>query len=108
LSTLITTGNDLEKHADIYAESIQSALKRSLKHKHMEEKQPEKSFPWPTESFTIMRKRVNSCRKLYRRTRNDEEQRERRKQKYVDEKVSSENREGEVLFMEGILQCGSL
>jgi hypothetical protein len=33
-----------------------------------------------------MLKRVNACRRLYQRTRNDEEQRERRKQKYVEEK----------------------
>ena len=45
-----------------------------------------KSVPWWTESLTIMRKRLNACRRLYHRTRNDEEQRERRKQKYLEEK----------------------
>jgi len=55
-----------------------------------------KSVPWWTESLTIMRKRVNACRRQYQRTRNDEEQRERRKQKYVEEKVSSGNHEEKI------------
>jgi hypothetical protein len=44
------------------------------------------SVPWSTESLTTMRKPVNACRRLHQRTRNDEEKRERRKQKYVEEK----------------------
>jgi len=45
-----------------------------------------KSVPWWTDSLNIIRKRVNACRRLYQRSRNDEKLREGRKQKYIEEK----------------------
>jgi len=49
-------------------------------------KNNKKSVPWWTDSLNILRKRVNACRRLYQRIRNDEKLREGRKQKYTEEK----------------------
>ena len=87
LSTIITTENVLEQHVDMFAEAKQSECRRTFQNTNTGKKNSKKkSVPWWTESLTIMRKRVNACRRLYQRTRNDEEQRERRKHKYLEEK----------------------
>ena len=87
LSTIILTENDLEQQVDKFAEAIQSACNRTFQTTNTGKKnRTKKSVPWWTESLTIMRKRVNAHRRLYQRTRNDEEHRERRKQTYVEEK----------------------
>jgi hypothetical protein len=82
LSTTITTENDLELFVDTFAEALQSACRRTFKTTTTEKNSNKKSVPWWTNSLTIMRKRVNASRRLYQRTRNDEELRERRKCKY--------------------------
>jgi len=72
LSTITTTENDLEQHVDIFAEAIQSACKRTFQNTHKGKKNSKKkSVPWWMESLTTKRKRVNACRRLYQRIRND-------------------------------------
>jgi len=88
LFTTITTENDLEQHVDVCRRSKISIQEQTQGRRT--------AVPGWTESLTLMRKRVCTCRILYLRTRNDEVLRESRKQKYVEVKtVSSGNQEGE-------------
>jgi hypothetical protein len=88
LSTIITTGTDLEQQVDIFAKALQSACRRTFQNTNTGNKnRKKKSVPWWTDSLTLMRKRVNACRRLYQRTRNDENLRESRKQKYAEAKT---------------------
>jgi aspartokinase len=64
--------------------------------KHREQDKKKKSVPWWTDNLTTMRKKTNALRKLYQRTRNNEDLRESRKQKYFEakKKYQFENRKG--------------
>jgi len=87
LTTMITTGNDLERQIDLFDEALQTACRRSLRNTNKGHKNgKKKTVPWWTDGLTTKRKQVNACRRLYQRTKNDEVLRENRKQKYVDEK----------------------
>jgi len=82
LSTKITTEEDLEQNIDLFAEAVQSACRRTFQNTTTREKTSKKtSVPWWTDNLTIMRKKVNACRRLFQRTRNDEVLRESRKKK---------------------------
>ena len=48
----------------------------------------QKSVPWWTEELTVKRKKLNSLRKLYQRTKNNQQLRERRKSRYYEEKTT--------------------
>jgi len=85
LSTLITTGNDLEQQVDLFSEVVQSACWRTFQNTTTRKKKNNtKSVPWWMDSFTLIQKQVSVCRRLYQRTRNDEKLRESRKQKYIE------------------------
>ena len=56
---------------------IQTDSKRPLTHK---------SVPWWTPELTALRKRTNAVRRLYQRTKNNEQLRERRKTQYLQSK----------------------
>jgi hypothetical protein len=74
---------------DKYLSTIISStisMQRTFQNTNTGKKSSKKSVPWWTDSLTVMRKRVNACRRLYQRTRNDEVLREIRKQKYVEAK----------------------
>ena len=87
LSTRTTTENDVEQLVDNFSKAVQSSCWRSFQITDARKKNNfKKSVPWWTDSLSIMRKRVNACRRLYQRTRKDEELREGRKQKYIEEK----------------------
>ena len=74
---------------DKFTETLQSARKKTFKTISTENKtKKKKSVPWWTNSLTIMRKRINSLRKIYQGTRNNKELRESRKYKYLEEKKS--------------------
>jgi hypothetical protein len=90
VSTIILTENELEQQVEKFAEATQSACNRTFPTTNTGKKnRTKKSVPWWMESLTIMRKRVNAHRRLNQRTRNDEEQRERRKT-YIEEKYQAE------------------
>jgi hypothetical protein len=87
LATKTTTENDLEQPVDNFSEALQTSCWRSVPTTTTrKENNFKKSVPWWTDSLNIMQKRVNTCRRLYQRTRNDKELREGRKQKYIEEK----------------------
>ena len=88
LSTKITTEEDLEQNIDLFAEAVQPACKRTFQNTTTREKtSKKKSVSWWTDNLTLMRKKVNACRRLFQRTRNDEVLRENRK-KYLEAKRS--------------------
>jgi paraquat-inducible protein B len=87
LSTIALKENDLEKFIDTFTEALQSACRKTFKTISTENQtKKKKSVPWQTEGLTIMQKRINALRRIYQRTRNNEEFRESRKRKYFEEK----------------------
>ena len=72
---------------DSFTEAIQTACKAAFKIINTQsETNQKKSVPWWTDSLTIMRKSNNALRRLHQRTRNNEELRESRKHRYLEEK----------------------
>jgi hypothetical protein len=66
-------------------EAIQSACRRTFQHSHtINNNSKKKSVPWWSVGLTAMRKKVNTNRRLYQRTRSNEVLRERRKAIYMD------------------------
>jgi hypothetical protein len=54
-------------------EVIQSACMKNFQHSHaINNNNKNKSVPWWTVGLTVMRKKVNSNKRLYQRTRSDE------------------------------------
>jgi hypothetical protein len=86
LATTAAKEMDLERLIHLFTESIQSASREAFKIINTQNKTKKKSVPWWSDSLTIMRKRINALRRLYKRTRNNESLRENRKQKYFEEK----------------------
>ena len=79
---LVTTSakeNDLERLVDSFTEAMQTACREAFKTINTQNKtKQKKSALWWKDSLTIMRKRINALRRLYQRTRNNEELRESR------------------------------
>ena len=87
LSTKITTEEDLEQNIDLFAETVQSACRRTFQNTTTWEKtSKKKSVPWRTDNLTLMWKKVNACRRLFQITRNNEVLRENRTKKYLEVK----------------------
>jgi len=87
LSTKTATENDLVQQVDNFSEAVQTSCWRTFQITTTRKKNKnKKSVPWWTNSLDILRKWVNACRRLYQRTRNNEELREGRKLKYIEEK----------------------
>lgn len=87
LSTIITTGKNLEQQVDIFEKALQSACRRTFQTSNKGKKiSKKKSVPWWRESLTSMQKQVNACRRLYQITKNDEDLSEHRKQIYAEAK----------------------
>jgi hypothetical protein len=64
-----------------------SACRRIFQNTTTREKtSKKKSVPWWTDNLTLMRKKVNVCRRLFQRTRKDEVVRENRKKNYLEAK----------------------
>jgi hypothetical protein len=78
LSTKITE-KDPEQNINLFAEAVQSACRRTFQNITTREKTSKKSVPWWTDNLTLMRNKVNACRRLFQRTRNDEVLKENRK-----------------------------
>jgi hypothetical protein len=86
LSTVTSKEKDLYMCVDKFTEALQSACKKSFKTIRKNKTKKIKSVPWWTDSLTIVWKRINALRRIYQRTRYNEELRESRKYKYVEEK----------------------
>lgn len=71
-------------------EAIISACKRTFRHPNPINNSKKKPAPCWTTRLTAMRKKVNANRRLYQRTKNDEELRERRKEAYIEAKRTCE------------------
>jgi len=71
LSTTAAKENDLERLVDSFTEAMQTACREAFKIINTQNKtKQKKSFPWWTDSLTIVRKRINALRRLYQRTKN--------------------------------------
>jgi ribonuclease HI len=87
LSAAVTAQeNNLERTVEALTDAMQSASRKTFKIINTQKKIKKKSVPWWTDSLTTMRKRLNAIRRLYQRTRNDEDLRKKRKHKYHEEK----------------------
>jgi hypothetical protein len=86
LSTTVANENDLEMLVDSFTEAMQTACREAFKINTKNKTKEKKSVPWWTDSLTIMRKRINALRRLHQRTKNNEELRESRKHKHLEEK----------------------
>ena len=84
---------------------MQTACRESFKIRKTQYKTKEnKSVSWWAERFTIMRKRINALRRPYQRTINNEELRESRKHKCLEEKKNINKKlEIETQLEEGVL-----
>jgi UDP-2,3-diacylglucosamine pyrophosphatase LpxH len=87
LSTIASKEKDLEMFVDTFIEALQTACWKTFKTICTENNtKKKKSVPWWTDSLTIMRKRINALRRIYQRTRSNQELKESRKYKYLEEK----------------------
>jgi hypothetical protein len=78
LSSLLTEETDTETRIDEFSEALKLACNTSFQTHRATEKT---TVPWWTEELTMLRKRTNAQRRLYQRTRNNDELRDTRKQK---------------------------
>jgi hypothetical protein len=80
LCTRVSDENDIEELIEEFHDVMKLACSKSFRSQRASKKaMSNKLVPWRTEELTIMRKRVNTLRQRYQRTRNSEELRERRK-----------------------------
>ena len=60
LTTMITTGNDLERHIDLFEEALQTACRRTLRNTNKGQKNgKKKTVPWWTGGLTFSRRDLN-------------------------------------------------
>ena len=78
---------EIEELIEEFHDVMKSACNESFRTRRGSKKaMSNKSIPWRIEELTIMRKRVNALRRMYQRTRNNEELRELRKTQYLEGK----------------------
>ena len=83
LNERLTGQNDIRSST-----KLQSTCKKTFKHLTSPNSTAKgKSFPWWTDALKIMRKRTNAPRRRHRRTLNNEELRDRRKNHYTEAKT---------------------
>ena len=89
LSKTVLKENDFETFVYTFIEALQTECRKTFKTLSTENKiKKKKLVPWWTDNLTTMRKKTNALRRLYQITRNNEELRESRKQKYFETKKS--------------------
>jgi hypothetical protein len=77
LSSLITVEINIEKRIDEFSEALKLACNKSFPtHGATKKVTAHKTVPWWTEDLTVLRKRTNAQRRLYQRSRNNNELRE--------------------------------
>lgn len=89
LSLLMTEERDIERRIDEFSEVINLACNKSfLKQRATKKATTHKTVPWWTQELTVLRKRTNAQRRLYQRTRNNDDLREKRKAEYATGKAT--------------------
>jgi hypothetical protein len=87
LSSLVTEGTNVETLVDDYNDAVKRACNKTISiQRSSRHAASHKSVPWWTAELTVLRKRTNALRRLYQRTKNNEELRTRRKMKYLESK----------------------
>jgi hypothetical protein len=89
LSSLLTEGVNIERTVVEFDEALKIACSKSFQiHRASSNPPSHRSISWWTAELTILRKRTNALRRLYQRTRNNEELREKRKAEYFESKAT--------------------
>jgi hypothetical protein len=87
LNAQLKEHKDISEFIEKYEEVIRLTCKKTLKlPKQQQTSTKEKSVPWWTDALTILRSRTNALRRRYQRTTNNEELRENRSNRYLEEK----------------------
>jgi hypothetical protein len=87
LAKYIQETEDIESVVAKLQTVITTSSKKSFKTRRSTNKTTkQKSVPWWTAELTIKRKRLNALRRLYQRTKNNEELRDNRKKAYYEER----------------------
>jgi ribonuclease HI len=87
LAKYIQDTDDIEQAVGKLQTAITTSCKKSFKTRWNTNKMTkQKSVPWWTAELTIKRKRLNALRRLYQRTKNNEELRNHRKKVYYEER----------------------
>jgi len=85
LSSLLTEGANIEKLVDEFNEALTMACNNTFQiHRASRNSPSHRSVSWWSADLTVLRKRTNALRRLYQRTRNNEELREKRKTQYFE------------------------
>jgi hypothetical protein len=83
----VTEGTDVEILVNDYNDAVKRACNNTLSiQRGSGQSSSHKSVPWWTAELIVLRKRTNALRRLYRRTNNNEELRNRRKTRYLEGK----------------------
>jgi hypothetical protein len=79
----------MEKFIDDFSEALITACDISFnRYKTMKKTTTHKTAPWWSVDLTVLRKRTNALRRLYQRTKNNEDFREMRKMKHYKSKAT--------------------
>jgi hypothetical protein len=91
LSKRVNEGTDIEKLTKEFQDVLKAACDKSFRKQRTTKKTTTyKSVPWWTDELTIMRKRTNTLRRRYQRTRKNKGLREQRKTSYLEGKARYE------------------
>jgi len=98
LASQVKKLDDIENAVDLFQEALILTRKKSFKTRRATKKTTKhKTVPWWTVELTLMRKRMNTLRRRYQRTTNNEDLRESRKKSVPrrKDKISNRNKKGE-------------
>ena len=89
LCSLLNTDTAVEKYIDDFCETLIKACNLSFnKYTTTKRTSTQKTVPWWNTDLTVQRKRTNAFRRLYQRTKNNAELREKRKIQYLESKAT--------------------
>jgi hypothetical protein len=89
LTSLLTEETDIKKRIDKFSEALKLACNKSFQtYRAIKKVTAHKTVPWWTEELTVLRKRTNTQHRLYQRTRNCDELREKCKTQYFEDKAT--------------------
>jgi hypothetical protein len=89
LCSLMNKHTDVEKCIDDFSETIITACNLTFnRYRTTKKSAMHKTVPWWTTDLTVQRKRTNALRRLYQRTKNNDELRETRKIRYFESKAT--------------------
>ena len=89
LCSLLTDETGIEKRIDEFREALTTACNKSFHIQRVSRSAPlHRTVPWWSAGLRMLTKRTNALHRLYQRTRNNEELRERRKTQYFECKAT--------------------